>query len=268
MSWGVSDFLGGLLSRRAAALAVVLIEQPLGLAMVTAVALLAAGAVPPAGPMAAAIGGGVAGSAGLVCFYAAMARGPISIVAPIASMGAVVPVAVGLGRGEQPAAIQVAGLLVALAGIALAVREAEHPHAIAVPGGSVLLAALAGLGFGVFFTGLDSAAAHDALWAAVGGRLGGTLAVIATALVVRPAIRFTRAAIPALLAIGVLDTLANVLFAAATREGLLSLVAVAASLYPVVTVLLARLVLDERLVRIQQLGVALALGGVAMIAAG
>jgi drug/metabolite transporter (DMT)-like permease len=249
-------------------LAVVLIEQPLGLAMVTAVALHAGGAVPPSGPMLAAIAGGVAGCAGLVCFYAAMARGPISIVAPIASLGAVVPVGVGLSRGEQPAAIQVAGLLVALVGIALAVREAEQPHAIEVPARSVVLATLAGLGFGLFFTGLDSAASHDALWAAVGGRFGGTLAIVAAALVAQPAVVITRAVIPPLLLIGVLDTLANVLFALATREGLLSLVSVAASLYPVATVLLARFMLGERLAREQQVGVVLALGGVAMIAAG
>lgn len=249
-------------------LTVVLVEQPLGLLLVLLVAIAFGGSVPPAGPMAAAIAGGVAGCAGLVCFYAAMARGPISIVAPIASIGAVVPVAVGLGRGEQPAAVQLVGLLVALVGIGLAVREAEQPHAIEVPARSVLLAALAGLGFGLFFTGLDSAANHDALWAAVGGRFGGTLAIVVAALVARPAIRITRDIVPALLAIGVLDTLANVLFALATREGLLSLVSVAASLYPVATVLLARFVLGERLAREQQLGVVLALGGVAMIAAG
>jgi drug/metabolite transporter (DMT)-like permease len=249
-------------------LTVVLVTQPLGLLLVLAVALGAGGDVPPGGPMAAAIGGGVAGCAGLACFYAAMARGPISIVAPIASMGAVVPVAVGLARGEQPSALQVAGLVVAMAGIALALREAEHPHAIEVPARSVVLAALAGIGFGTFFTGLDAAANHDALWAAVGGRVGGTAAILLAALALRPSLALRGDAVPALLAIAVLDTLANVLFAAASRQGLLSLVSVGASLYPVVTVLLARYVLDERLVRVQRLGVALALGGVAMIAAG
>jgi drug/metabolite transporter (DMT)-like permease len=218
--------------------------------------------------MAAAVGGGVAGAFGLGCFFAAMARGPMSIVAPISSLGAVVPIAVGLSRGEQPAALQLAGLLVALAGIALAVREAEHPHAVEVPARSIALAALSGLGFGTFFTGLDAAASHDAIWAAVGGRTGGSAAVVLAALAVPAAVQFQRAALPALLAIAVLDTLANVLFATATREGLLSLVAVAGSLYPVATIVLARFVLAERLVRTQKVGVGLALGGVAMIAAG
>jgi drug/metabolite transporter (DMT)-like permease len=249
-------------------LTVVLVSQPVGLLMVLVVALAAGGSVPPGGPMAAAIGGGIAGCIGLGCFFAAMAKGPMSIVAPIASLGAVVPVAVGLARGEQPGAIQIVGLVVALAGIALAVREAEHPHAIEVPARSVLLAALAGLGFGTFFTGLDAAASHDALWAAVGGRIGGSAAVILAVLAVRPALRLQRAALPALLAVASLDTLANVLFAAASREGLLSLVAVAGSLYPVATIVLARIVLHERLVRIQQIGVGLALVGVVLIAAG
>jgi drug/metabolite transporter (DMT)-like permease len=249
-------------------LTVLLVSQPLGLLLVLAVALAAGASVPPGGPMAGAIAGGVAGAFALACFFAAMARGPMSIVAPISSLGAVVPIAVGLARGEQPAALQVAGLVVALAGIALAVREAEHPHAVEVPARSVALAALAGLGFGTFFTGIDAAASHDAIWAAAGGRTGGSAAVVLAAFAVPASVRFQRAALPALLTIAVLDTLANVLFATASREGLLSLVAVAGSLYPVATIVLARLVLGERLVRLQQAGVVIALGGVAMIAAG
>jgi drug/metabolite transporter (DMT)-like permease len=249
-------------------LTVLLVSQPLGLALVLAVALAAGGSVPPGGPMAAAIGGGVAGAFALGCFFAAMARGPMSIVAPISSLGAVVPIAIGLARGEQPAALQVAGLMVALTGIALAVREAEHPGAAEIPAGSVALAALAGMGFGLFFTGLDAAASHDAIWAAAGGRTGGSAAVVLAALAAPAAVQFQRAALPALLAIAVLDTLANVLFAAATREGLLSLVSVAGSLYPVATIVLAHVVLGERLVRLQRAGVGLALGGVVMIAAG
>jgi drug/metabolite transporter (DMT)-like permease len=260
--------MGGLQSRRMPVLTVLLVSQPLGLLLVLALALAVGGELPPRGPMAAAVGGGVAGAIGLGCFFAAMARGPMSIVAPIASLGAVVPVGVGLARGEQPAALQIAGLAVALAGIALAVREAEHPGAIDVPGRSVALAALAGLGFGLFFTGLDAAASHDAIWAAVGGRTGGSAAIGLAALAVPAAVQLPRVALPALLAIAVLDTLANVLFAAATREGLLSLVSVAGSLYPVTTIVLARVVLAERLVRLQKVGVGLALGGVAMIAAG
>jgi drug/metabolite transporter (DMT)-like permease len=251
-----------------AVLTVMGVSQPIGLLLILLVAILIGGEVPPAGPMMAAVGGGVAGAFGLGCFYLAMARGPMSIVAPIASLGAIVPIAVGLARGEQPSGLQVVGLVVALAGIALAVREAEHPGAIEVPARSVVLAGLAGLGFGTFFTGIDAAASHDPFWAAVAARSGGSTVVVLAALALSTPLVVGRAALPPLLAVAVLDTLANLLFAGASNQGLLSLVAVAASLYPVATILLARVVLGERLARIQQLGVVLALGGVAMIAAG
>ncbi len=249
-------------------LTVMAISQPIGLLLVLAVALALGGSIPPEGSMTAAVAGGVAGAIGLGCFYAAMAAGPMSIVAPIASLGAVVPIGVGLSRGEQPAAVQIVGLVVALAGIALAVREVEHPGAIEVPTRSVVFAALAGLGFGTFFTGIDGAAGHDPFWAAVAARSGGSTVVVIAALVASAPLVVSRAAMAPLLAVAVLDTLANLLFAGASNKGLLSLVAVAGSLYPVATILLARVVLGERLARIQQAGVVLALGGVAMIAAG
>jgi drug/metabolite transporter (DMT)-like permease len=173
-----------------------------------------------------------------------------------------------VARGENPGALQAAGILVALAGIVLAVREAEHPHGVSVSPRALALAALSGLGFGAFFVGIDSAASEDPAWAIVAARAGGvTLVLVAAA--ARPAsVRFSRAALPALLVIGVFDIAANGLFALASTEGLLPLVSVAGSLYPVTTIILARVVLGERLARLQRLGVALALIGVALIAAG
>jgi drug/metabolite transporter (DMT)-like permease len=249
-------------------LSVMLVSQPLGLLLVFWIALLVGGAVPPQADMAVAVAGGIAGVFALSCFFRAMAIGPMSVVAPVSSLGAVVPIAVGLVRGEEPGGVQVAGLIVALVGIAMAVREAEHPHGVEVPRQSVVLAAFAGLGFGSFFVGIDAAASHDAYWAAVAARSGGSAAIVGAALALPGMISLSRAALPALIAIAVLDTLANLLFALASREGLLSLVAVAGSLYPVATILLARFVLGERLARVQRAGVALALAGVALIAAG
>jgi drug/metabolite transporter (DMT)-like permease len=229
---------------------------------------LAAGGSLPAGDAAIAATAGGAGAIAIGLFYFAMSIGPVSIVAPVASTGVVVPVAVGLLRGEAPGALQVVGVVVAIAGIGLALREVEAPHAIPVPRRSVALAALSGLGFGVFFVGIDAAASEDALWASTAARAGG-VAVIAAVAVMRPArLAFSAPAIPALVAIGALDVTANILFAVASTKGLLALVSVAGSLYPVTTVLLARVVLGERLARVQQLGVALALAGVALIAAG
>lgn len=245
-----------------------LVSQPLGLILMLSLALVVGGGIPPGGPLAAAIAGGIAGAFALACLYSAMAAGPMSIVAPISSLGAVVPIAVGLARGEEPGALQAAGLVLALAGVALAVREAEHPHGAEVPARSVVLAALAGLGFGCFFTGIDAAASHDPYWAASAARIGGSAAVILAALAMSAAVDLRRAALPVLLVIAVLDALANLLFAVASKEGLLSLVAVAGSLYPVATIVLARIVLSERLARVQQAGVGLALIGVSLIAAG
>jgi drug/metabolite transporter (DMT)-like permease len=249
-------------------LTVMVVSQPLGLAMIVAAALALGGSLPPSGDLALAAAGGVAGVIGLSCFYRAMAIGPMSIVAPVSSTGAVVPVVVGLARGEQPAALQIAGMAVALIGVVLAVREVEHPHGATIEPRAVALAALAGLGFGLFFTGIDAAASHDAFWAASAARAGGSTAVVLAAIVLGHKLDVPSAAIPTLLVIAVLDTLANLLFALATRHGLLSLVAVAGSLYPIATIVLAHVVLRERLAAPQRAGVALALGGVAMIAAG
>jgi drug/metabolite transporter (DMT)-like permease len=249
-------------------LSVMLVSQPLGFLLVLGLALTVGGAVPPGPDMVAAAAGGISGVFALSCFFRAMAIGPMSIVAPISSMGAVVPIVVGLARGEQPGELQVVGLVVAMAGIALAVREAEHPHGVTVPRLSIALAALAGLGFGGFFVGIDAAASGDAFWAATSARGGGSAVIVVAALALPRMVAIGREAVPALLLIAALDTLANVLFAFASREGLLSLVAVAGSLYPVATIMLARLVLGERLASVQRAGVALALTGVALIAAG
>jgi drug/metabolite transporter (DMT)-like permease len=247
---------------------VLLVSQPIGLVLAIGTAVIAGGAPLPGGDAVLAAAGGATGALGLGAFYLAMSQGAVSIVAPIASMGVAVPVAGGLLKGDDPGPLQVAGLVLALVGIALAAREAEHPGAVSVPARSVVLAAFAGLGFGTFFLTIDSAAAHNAAWATVAARGGGVLLIVVAAAASRHAVVFTRASLPALAAIGALDILANDLFAFATRHGLLSLVSVSASLYPVATVLLARFVLGERLARIQQIGVAIAMAGVALIAAG
>jgi drug/metabolite transporter (DMT)-like permease len=272
ISWGLSDFLGGSQSRRLPALSVLIVSQPVGFVLAMAIALSSGPDPLGAGDTAAAVGGGAAGVMALGCFYVAMARGAISVVAPVASLGVIVPIVVGLGRGEDPTGLQMAGLALALVGISLAVRETDHADSPSVPTVSIVLAGLAGLGFGAFFVGMDSAADTDALWATAYARVGGISVVagaaLAASVVARGNLRFSRAALPVLLAIGLLDILANTLFAFASREGLLALVAVAGSLYPVVTVLLARFVLGERLAPLQQGGVVLALAGTALLAAG
>lgn len=266
-SWGVSDFLGGLTSRRLPVLGVLAISQPAGLVLI-ALMIVIFGADPiSADKFAIAAVAGAASLGGLWAFYAAMAMGTVSVVAPIASLGVVVPVAVGLARGDSPAAIQLIGLVPAIAGVVILSYE-EHPEHAGVARRALVLAILAGLGFGIFFTGLDIASPDRPGWAVLAVRVGGVAVVAMALLITRPRLAAVSGSIAVLLTIGFFDVLANALFAVASTKGVLPVVAVGGSMYPAFTIALAHGVLGERLARIQWAGVALALLGVALIAAG
>lgn len=266
-SWGVSDFLGGLTSRRLPVLGVLAVSQPAGLVLI-AVVIVIFGADPiPADKLAIAALAGAASLGGLWAFYAAMAMGTVSVVAPIASLGVVVPVAVGLARGDAPAAIQLIGLVPAMAGVVILGYE-EHPEHAGVARRSVILAIIAGLGFGIFFTGLDVASPDRPGWAVLAVRVGGVITVAIALLISRPRLAAVSGSIAVLLTIGFFDVLATTLFAVASTKGVLPVIAVGGSMYPAFTIALAHGVLGERLARIQWAGVVLALLGVALIAAG
>ncbi len=266
-SWGVSDFLGGLTSRRLPVLGVLAVSQPAGLILIGVVILIFGADPISADKLVIAALAGAASLGGLWAFYAAMAMGTVSVVAPIASLGVVVPVAVGLARGDAPAAIQLVGLVPAIAGVVILSYEenTEHSH---VARRSIVLAIVAGLGFGIFFTGLDVAAADRPGWAVLAVRVGGVATVAVALLISRPRLAAVSGSIAVLLTIGFFDVLANGLFAVASTKGLLPVVAVGGSMYPAFTIALAHGVLGERLARIQWAGVVLALLGVALIAAG
>jgi drug/metabolite transporter (DMT)-like permease len=266
VAWGISDFLGGLQSRRMSALVVLLVSQPVGLVLALAVALAVGGDSLDAGDTTIAVGAGAAAVLGLGAFYRAMALGSVSVVATIGALGVLVPIAGGLAQGEEPTAIQAVGAAAGIAGVVLVAREPD-PEWRAAGRTSIGLAALAALGFGTFFLGLDATAGPRPAWTIVAVRLGGVGTLLIAAAYVRPSMRIEPQLLPALLAIGCFDILANSLFAVATNHGLLALVSVAGSLYSAVTILLARLVLGERLAPIQRAGVAVALIGVLLIAA-
>jgi drug/metabolite transporter (DMT)-like permease len=266
-SWGVSDFLGGLTSRRLPVLGVLAVSQPFGLILIVMLIPLVGADPISADKLAIAFLAGVASLGGLGAFYAAMAMGTVSIVAPIAALGVVVPVAVGLAEGQAPAAIQLAGLVPAIAGVVILSYEGNPKHA-EVARRSIVLAIIAGLGFGVFFTAMDAAAADRPGWAILAVRVGGVATIAAALLVTRPRLDGVSDAIPVLLVIGLFDVLAISLFAVASTKGVLPVVAVGGSMYPAFTVALAHGVLGERLAPVQWVGVLLALAGVVMIAAG
>ncbi|MGH2955521.1 MAG: EamA family transporter [Solirubrobacterales bacterium] len=267
LSWGISDFLGGLQSRRIPVLAVLFVSQTAGLAFALAL-LPVIGADPlPPGKVLLAAGAGAAAIGGLGAFYRGLALGTMSIVAPVAALGVVVPVAVGLARGEDPGPVQLAGLVVAIVGVVVLSYEEDPGHAGAGRQ-SILLALVAALGFGGFFTGLDLVATDRPGWAITFARLGGIVVVVAAVILSRTELRGTRGAMPTLIAIGAFDITANTLFAIASTKGLLPVVAVGGSMYPAFTIALAHLVLGERLASAQRFGVLLALAGVLLIAGG
>jgi len=269
-SWGISDFLGGLQTRRLPVLGVLAVSQPAGLLLIAILIALTGADSISAGDLGIAFLAGIASVGGLAAFYSAMAMGTVSVVAPIASLGVVVPVIFGLANGEAPATLQLVGLIPAIAGVCILGYEEkpEHEESARMARRSVLLAIVAGLGFGILFIGFDAAAADRPGWAILAVRLGGVTAVLIALLATRPPLGGVGAAWRVLLVIGVFDASANVLLAFASTKGVLPVVAVGGSMYPAFTVALAHAVLGERLARLQWVGVVLALAGVAMIAAG
>ena len=264
VSWGIGDFLGGLKSRALRPVAVLIVAQPIGGALLGLwVALRGQG--PPGTAVLWACLASVFGTTGLIAFYRGMAAGALSIVAPIAGAGAAIPVIWGLARGDHPSSYQELGFAAALIGIVLASFE-RRPAAARIAAG-VGWAAIAMLAFGGYYIPMHAASQGDFLWAAFVFRLTSTTLIAAAWLVLRPP-GAHRADLPVLASIGVLDTGGNVFFSAASAKGLVSVVSILASLYPVVTVLLARAVLAERVHRSQELGIALALAGIVLISAG
>jgi drug/metabolite transporter (DMT)-like permease len=260
--WGTSDFFGGLLSRRRAAYAVVGASQAAGLVAVTIAAFLTGGFGEPLGWVPPAVLAGVCGSLGLVSFYAALASGTMGVVSPIAALGAVVPVVGGLLAGEQPSALAGAGILLALLGAVTASGPELQGRAGARP---VLLAALAGLGFGLAILFIARGAETDTVMTLWGMRLTSVVGFAVAAAFAGTVGGLRPADLGPLALIGIGDVSANLLFGFASQLGYVSVTAVLASLYPVTTVLLARFVLHERLLRIQYAGVAAALAGVALV---
>jgi drug/metabolite transporter (DMT)-like permease len=264
VSWGIGDFFGGLKSRALRPVAVLIFAQPIG-GTLLGIWVAVRGDGPPGTAVLWACLASLFGTTGLIAFYRGMAAGALSIVAPIAGAGAAIPVIWGLARGDHPSAYQELGFAAALIGIVLASFE-RRPDAARIAAG-VGWAAIAMLAFGGYYIPMHAASQGDFLWAAFVFRFTSTTLIAAAWLVLRPP-GARRADLPVLASIGVLDTGGNVFFAAASADGLVSVVSILASLYPVVTVLLARAVLEERVYRSQELGIVLALAGVVLISAG
>jgi drug/metabolite transporter (DMT)-like permease len=267
LSWGCADFLGGLQTRRQPLLVVSTLSQGTGLLLMAVVVLLHHPAMPSAHDLAAAALAGLFGLAGLATFYRALAIGTMGVVAPIAATGAAVPVVAGLISGERPSALQAAGIVAAVVGVVVVSREVhDEPERRAASRRSIALAVASALLLGLFLLGLDQARHADLSAVLLTARIASVAVLVVVCLWLRPSLR--QANVPPVVLTGVLDTGANGFFILATRHGLLSVVAVLSSLYPVVTAALAAVHLKERLAPSQVAGVALAVGGVALMSAG
>jgi len=268
LSWGIADFGGGIGTRRVQVVWVLVVSQLAGLALVGALALVTDPHPPSGRELAWGAFGGVMGAVGLGSFYRALAVGTMGIVGPISATGAIVPLAYGLARGERPSALQALGIVVAVAGVVAASLEPLPEGTGRKLATGVPLALLAALGFGSSILGLNRVSQAGVVWGTLTLRLTVVPIVCLAALLVRPSTARLRATLPILVAAGLFDTGANLLYGASARHGLISVVSVLGSLYPVVLVVLARFVLAERIARPQLAGVAVALAGVALISAG
>ena len=263
--WGLADFLGGTLSKRRKALAVIGGSQSFGLFFSSTLALALGywswnSTVWFNGAIAGAMG-----LLGLVGFYTALATGQMGIVAPISSLSAVVPVTIGLVLGERPASIQLVGIAVALVGVILASGPELNGKVDPRP---VFLALFAALTFGICVYFMAKGGQINPTMTIVSMRATQFIVVAVIAVALRSLGGLVKPDLPILAAIGITDAGANILFAFAASLGLLSVVAVLGSLYPIVTVLLAWWIHKVRLIPIQYLGIVFTFSGVALISMG
>jgi drug/metabolite transporter (DMT)-like permease len=270
IGYGVSDFVGGIASRRVAALRVVIVSYPLAMVLLTGLAFVVGGHISQPAVFWGVLCG-LTQAFGVWWFYAALGAGPISVVSPLtAILVAGVPVGFGVVMGERPSAVALAGIAVALVAVVLVSRgvtdedTTEHRFSTKV----AWLTVGSGLAFGLNFVVIDQAPHEAGLWPLVFARVSASLLVVFIALAARQLRVPTGVPLWLALSAGVLDTIANVAMLLALQHSLLSLAGVLISLYPAGTVALALLVLKEKVTRWQVVGMVAALAAVAMIAGG
>ena len=263
-SWGLADFFGPLKGRTLGALRVLAYGQLAGLATI-ALAVAVRGRGPEGSAAFLAVPAAISGTLGLYSFYRGMAVGAMSVVAPIAGASAAVPVVVGLASGDRPSAWQSLGMAAAIVGVVLASLERRPGSRVAAGVGLALLAAI---GFGGYFPFMHAAGDADFWWASLLFRITSTSVILTGVAATRPPLAISRRDLGIVALVGIGDMTGNLLFAAASSQGLVSVVSVLASLYPMVTVVLAWTLLHERVAAAQRLGIALTLAGVALISAG
>ena len=268
VAYGLSDFVGGVMSRRTTMWAVAVAAQFVAALLTTGLALAFAGD-PRATDWLWALGAGVGSGGGTVFLYRGLGSGRMGVVAPLSAVGtALVPLVAGVAAGERPGALTWTGVVLALPAVWLVARTRDAGQATSSAAQDLANGLLAGLGFGLLFAALGQVPERAGLgplaltqWSAVVVTIG-----VATALGAAWLPR-DRAALTAASA-GVLSATATLLFLLATQSGLLTVAGVLSALYPAVTVALAAAVLREAIHRHQAVGLALTAVAVAFVAAG
>jgi uncharacterized membrane protein len=277
--FGSADFLGGVASRQARAASVLIVSVPAGAVIIFAAAMLTGVPFQTAG-LGWGVAAGAAGGAGLIIFYAALGTGPMSVVAPVSALvSTVVPVGAALAMGERASAAVYAGAALCL--VAIVLVSLEGPRGAGNPAGTgpgratrhaatraVGYGAASGLAFGIFLLFIRNAGTAGVLWPVCVARVAGTVVVLGAAAWLGtwpPGPGTGRWVLPAAVGAGVLDASANVCYLLAARAGLFGMAVVISSLYPGITVLLARVTLGERMRAVQRIGLVLAAAGVALV---
>lgn len=269
--YGSADFLGGAASRQAHTLAVLAVSAPAGAVIMLAVAVLAGGPL-QAGGLGWAVAGGSVGAAGLIVFYEGLAVGPMTVVAPLSALvSTLLPVGVALSLGERQGPAVYAGALVCLVAVVLVSMDhgaVARPRVPRRTARAVGYGVASGLAFGLFFLFLRNAGQSGVLWPVAAARVAGGAIMLGLAAWtgIRPGWRAMRGRVlVAAAASGLIDATANVCYVVATRAGLFGMAVILTSLYPGITVLLARFVLGERMRLVQRLGLLLAGAGVVLV---
>jgi len=262
VTYGAADFLGGLGARRTSTLWVVVISQAAGLLLVLVAAPLLPGRLSP-NSTGWGVVAGLAGGGGVALLYHALSIGVMSVVAPTTAVCAIgVPVLVGFSLGERPAPLAVLGILLAVVAIVLVSQSAGGAAPAADARRSIGIAVASGILIGLFLVALERGGEQAGLWSLLVARVVSVVCFSAAAVILRPP-RPSGSDLGLITVVGLIDMLANILYVMAVRQGSLSIVATLTSLYPATTVVLARLILHERLRALQKLGVACA--GVAIV---
>jgi uncharacterized membrane protein len=265
LSWGTADFGGGLTSRRAALFGVVLVSQLVGLLLALPIAVARGEAIPGWTDVGLSAAAGVLGMVGILSLYRGLAIGRMGVVAPVTGvLGASVPVAAGMVLDGIPQGAVLGGIMLAILAVALVSRAPGHPGQRS----GIELGIAAGLGIGLFNVTISRVTEGYVFGPLVIIRGVQALLIVAVVLAARPAWRLDRRVLPAVAGIGVLDMAGNGFYIMAAQVGPLAVAAVLSSLYPVATILLATVILRERLGRLHALGILAALVAIALISSG